>query len=229
MLSLQLPESCTLAIKPLQYTRRVSLPLSTIPYKPNVSLLSRIESPDISVNSPRIDKVVEFPLASAENHPLFPIRRTSLTPAQCSSPLFPTRRTSSTSAQCSSASPSSGDRSITKDKCTVQVLGRTLAKPHITPSGHRAPRNGSDCSKQNPATVVSSRSSFDSRQRRFDTSSYQQRAEALEGLLEFSARLLQQERFDELGVLLKPFGPEKVSPRETAIWLTKSFKETPYS
>ncbi|KAI8574508.1 hypothetical protein RHMOL_Rhmol01G0359900 [Rhododendron molle] len=221
-----LPESHTPAIKLLQYMRRVSLPLSTIPYKPNVSLLSRIESPDISVNSPRIDKVVEFPLASAENHPLFPIRRTSLTSAQCSSPLFPTRRTFSTSAQCSSASPSSGDRSITKDKCTVQVLGRTLAKPHITPSGHRAPRNGSDCSEQNPATVVSSRSSFDSRQRRFDTSSYQQRAEALEGLLEFSARLLQQERFDELGVLLKPFGPEKVSPRETAIWLTKSFKET---
>ncbi|KAH7862390.1 hypothetical protein Vadar_004253 [Vaccinium darrowii] len=204
-----LPVSRTPSSKLLQLTRRASLPLSTKPYKPNVDILSRIESPNISVNSPRIDKVVEFPLGSSEDNPLYPVRRTS-----------------STSPQCSSTSPTSGDRSITKDKCTVQVLGRTLAKPRITASGHRAPRNGSDSSEQNPTTVVSSRSSSDSRQRRFDTSSYQQRAEALEGLLEFSAQLLQQERFDELGVLLKPFGPEKVSPRETAIWLTKSFKET---
>jgi len=203
-----LPVSRTPSSKLLQLTRRASLPLSTKPYKPNVDILGRIESPDISVNSPRIDKVVEFPLGSSEDNPLYPVRRTS-----------------STSPQCSSTSPTSGDRSITKDKCTVQVLGRTLAKPRIAASGNRAPRNGSDSSEQNPTTVVSSRSS-DSRQRRFDTSSYQQRAEALEGLLEFSAQLLQQERFDELGVLLKPFGPEKVSPRETAIWLTKSFKET---
>ncbi|XP_052169903.1 serine/threonine-protein kinase Nek2 [Diospyros lotus] len=199
--------------KPSQPTRRASLPLSAraatfqSPYKANAGLLMRsVESPDVSVNAPRIDKMVEFPLASLED------------------PLAPLRRTTSTSAQCSTASPTNGDRSITKDKCTVQILDRTTC----TRQHGGAQSGGSECSEHNPTatTVVSSRSSSDSRQRRFDTSSYKQRAEALEGLLEFSAQLLQQERFEELGVLLKPFGPEKVSPRETAIWLTKSFKET---
>ncbi|KAK7270286.1 hypothetical protein RIF29_23315 [Crotalaria pallida] len=202
-------------------TRRASLPLTTramapaTPCRANVSPLRSVDSPYISVNAPRIDKIAEFPLVS------------------CADPCFPVRVSSSTSAQCSSSSPGSApDFSITKDKCTIQVVvdkanvSTSVNDASCAASAPTAPvPYGSECS-EHLTTGVSIHSSAESRERQFDTSSYQQRAEALEGLLEFSARLLQQERFEELGVLLKPFGPEKVSPRETAIWLTKSFKQT---
>ncbi|KAL3645116.1 Serine/threonine-protein kinase Nek6 [Castilleja foliolosa] len=47
------------------------------------------------------------------------------------------------------------------------------------------------------------------------------KAQAMESLLEVCAQLLKRERIEELAGILKPFGEEAVSSRETAIWLTK--------
>lgn len=216
-LSMQRQKWHTPSSKPMQSTRRASLPLPAkntlkTPYKASTGLLHDVASPDVSVNAPRMAKMTEFPLDSSKDLS------------------FPVPKTSSTSAQCST-SPSCDNNSITKDKCTVHVLDksrRTVTRSYIPSVDFTALRTRSECSENKPTTFISSQPSSESgsQQHRFDTSSYQQRAEALEGLLEFSAKLMQQNRFQELSVLLKPFGPEKVSPRETAIWLTKSFKET---
>ncbi|XP_052192907.1 serine/threonine-protein kinase Nek2-like isoform X2 [Diospyros lotus] len=213
------PVSRTPIKKVVHSTLRASFPSQTKAIgqgshcKPNIGIIDCIESPDISVNSPRIDRIAEFPLASYHD------------------PFIPICRNSSTSAQGSVTSPE-GDRSIMKDKCTIQVCEKNFGRLKFTDAWQGVEgtiqfdgENGSACSDQNATAGASSRASSDFQCNRFEPSSYRQQVQALEGLLEFSARLLQEERYDELGVLLKPFGPGKVSPRETAIWLTKIFKD----
>ncbi|KAF2287874.1 hypothetical protein GH714_003064 [Hevea brasiliensis] len=192
--------------------RRTSFPLPT--KSTNIGILHSIKSPDVSVNAPRIDKIAEFPLASYEET------------------FFPIRRTSSISAQASCGTPHHGDRSITKDKCTIQV-DRVSAKPNFTDAWQGIEHGmfqveeeeGSNSSHQNATAGASSHTSSDTRRHRFDTSSFQQRAEALEGLLEFSARLLQEERYEELWRATKAFWAWEGFPQGNCYMVDKSFKE----
>lgn len=209
-----LPASKSLVKKSVSTTRRASLPFpgkDVHNLQHSLGTLRDIDifrSPDISVNAPRMDKMVEFPQASYEES--FPVCINSLGSVQGSS------------------SPPQVDCSIMKDRCTIQSPdkpGRRSFNSWQEIQQTTFKKDGSEYSDQNATAGASSRTSSDQRCRRFDMSSYRQRAEALEGLLEFSARLLQQQRIEELEVLLKPFGPGKASPRETAIWLSKSFKE----
>uniref|UniRef100_A0A453FZS1 non-specific serine/threonine protein kinase n=1 Tax=Aegilops tauschii subsp. strangulata TaxID=200361 RepID=A0A453FZS1_AEGTS len=111
-------------------------------------------------------------------------------------------------------------RSITPSLIPSGLVGSATVKPNISEDNTIGPKLANSDVLKLPAVPEANSTSKEM----LDVKSFRQRSEALEGLLELSADLLENNRLEELAVVLRPFGKAKVSPRETAIWLARSFQ-----
>jgi hypothetical protein len=97
---------------------------------------------------------------------------------------------------------------------TKPALSATFGSPGLHQKKANAEKNHHDKNTSSSSTTASP-----------SLSCLHQRADALEGLLELSAQLLHQRRYQELAIVLKPFGRGRVSSfKDTALSVSKSLK-----